>query len=552
MSDAKLDRAIGDVRGRWRTVRVLEAAALLGVVLFGGALVLFLLDNLFHLGAVLRTILGAALLGGAIYVWVRFMLLPLLHPISDEGSAILIERTHPDLDNRLINALRLRRVASVPVFIVRLITTEAADLVGRLELRRVLPLKALKSIALAAGAAFVLFIAYAVLMPEYMTNAFQRYTNPGTYIPPITRTTLKVSPGDARVVEGSPLLIRAEVGGEIPSHARVAVNGEGGYDMKFMGDHFAFEFRSVEKAFTYAVQAGDAESDRFQVSVVLRPRIEQLRVELTYPEYLGLEPKIEDPSSGHVSAVEGTQVKISGKPTKPFKKVAVAIEDGETLPVRGPKWRFEVKESFRFRFTFTDRDGLQGEGPACSVTALKDDPPKVRIVKPERSMRIRPETEIAVVVQASDDFGLAALELQGTRPGQKPASFGSFEVGRREVRASKTIRMQDLGAQSGETVALTAVARDLKGNVTVSTPVRIQVVSSIQARLAILKELKGIVARLKEILRRQKGVKLRTRVQSTVEKPDVDDLAAKQYGILKDLVAVHQDWKNPDTRHLAA
>ena len=98
--------AASTVRSRQSLFRGLQAFLILALVLSCGAIALFALDNILHLGASLRIILGLGFVLAAGAFWLRYCLNPLLHPVSREEAVIMIERAMPELDNRLINAER--------------------------------------------------------------------------------------------------------------------------------------------------------------------------------------------------------------------------------------------------------------------------------------------------------------------------------------------------------------------------------------------------------------------------------------------------------------
>ncbi len=542
-----LEGAIEGVRSRG--AKMLASRGLLwgAAALAGGALALFALDNPLHLGTAARVALGLLLLSALGCLAAKTLVLPALRKAPREEAALQIERTFPGMDNRLINTLRLEREGSAPALVLRLISAEASGVLDRSDLRHVLPLRLLKGAALAAGSAAALLLLYALFLPDYFSNALRRYALPAAFTPPITRTTLKVLPGHKTVVEGETVSVKAEVGGQIPSGARIAV-GKTSYDMRFMGGHFAFDFRSVEAPFEYSVRAGDAASDTFRVTVVKRARVERLRVEYRTPDYLKLPPRVEDPASGHIAAVEGTRATLTLKTTKPLKKIQIASTPPIDAARSGERWEFEVARSGNYRFDWTDWDGLEGKSPTYTLAALKDNPPTVRLLEPSRGLSVRLDTEITAVIQAADDFGLASVALLCSRPGAERQPVAEIKVSDKEVRASRRVRVKDLGVQPGQTATLFAAARDLKGSETFSNTATLRLLDEAQAREELAKELAGIVARLRQAIAWQK----KTREQTLQPKPDPEALVREQHGILKALAEIHAAWTNPDLRHLAA
>ncbi len=353
MNTQTLDTAASTVRSRQRIFRALQALLILAVLLATGAIALFGLDNLFHLGSVFRIVLGIGVVLAAGAFWVRRCLNPLLQPLSREEAVIMIERAMPELDNRLINAERLGRDNRTPVEILSMIRAEALQMIAVFDLRKVTPMNPLRKLAIFAGGSVVALLLYAALLPEHFNNAFKRYTQPTAFIPPITRTSLSVSPGNVTAIEGDSVTIKAEVGGEIPSDARVHADSAT-HVMRFVGSAFVHEFSNVESPFSYSVQAGDAQSEVFKVTVLKRCKIERLALTYTFPEYLKLPPRTDDPSSGAISAVEGTRVALAMKTNKEVRGVKASITAPNTIEGQNLAWNLDVKKE-RKLFVRMDR-----------------------------------------------------------------------------------------------------------------------------------------------------------------------------------------------------
>jgi hypothetical protein len=543
-----IDRALVGVTERWKRLRTMEASLRAGIVLLAGLLLLVALDNVFHLGTAARVGLTLAWLASVAAAAGRPLWRPLVRPLDRTESAILIERAAPEVDNRVINAERLARDAGVPPLVLGLVRGEAAQAVERLDLRRILPLAALRPLAAAGGIAGALLIAYAILFPAYFANAVRRYASPGSFIPPITRTLLRVSPGSATVDEGGRLVVRAEVAGEIPPGARLRV-GEAAYDMRFTGGAFRHEFQKIETPFEYRVEAGDARSDVYRVDVRRRARVLRLAVRYVFPDYLGRPPRDEDPAAGNLAAVEGTRAEIAIETTKPLRSLRLAADPDFNPRGRGERWALDLVRGGAYRFEWVDRDGIDGRSPGYTISALKDQPPKVRLLEPARPLAVRPDGEVSVVAHASDDFALDAVALRatvGTGPAVELASQPA--EGKTELRLARRLDLAELQVKPGDSVALVALARDRKGSESISAAVVLRVIDAIASRDQIVKELGSLLARLRQVIARQTQVRART----LAPRPNADVLAADQAGILQALIDIRAAWVHPDLRHLAA
>ena len=539
--------AAHSVTSRQKIFRVLQSGLILTLLVCGGALALFLLDNLLHLNAVLRIVLGAGYMLAAGAFWYRHCLSPLLQPLSREEAVILIERAMPQLDNRLINAERLGRDPRTPAEILQMLQLEAAQLISAFDLRKVTPLAPLKKLAALAAAAVFGFMLYAVIFPNYFNNAFQRYTRPNAFIAPITRTSLRVAPGDITLVEGGSFAVSAEVGGEIPADARLRA-GENSHIMRFTGSAFTHEFSEVESGFTYSVQAGDAQSQEFKVTVLKRCKIDKLALTFTFPEYLKMPPRTDDPSSGAVSVVEGTRIDLALKTNKPVNEIKATISKGLNIEGAAEKWNFEIKNSGSYSFNWIDADGLAGKSPVYPISALKDQPPLVRLLEPARDVSVQPEGSITVVVQGTDDFGLASVVLKMRKGDRDPLKINAFPASGRQLRAAYQLNMKDLKAKLGDVFGLFAVATDLKGQEAVSGVVYVHVVADATVKQEAIKEVKTIAARLREAIAEQK----RVRGLTLAAKAPSEHLVKEQSAILKTLKEIHASWDNQDLIHLTA
>jgi hypothetical protein len=540
-----------EVRGRFRLVRALESGLRAGAVLVGGTVVLAALDNLLHLGAGARVALGLGLLGTLAAAAAR----SLLRRTPDRlEAAILLERANPSLENRLVNAERLARESGTPPLVLEVLRTEARTVLAGFDPREVLPLRRLRPLATTALVCLAALAVYAAVAPRYLANALARYARPTRFTPPITRTTLAVSPGDVTVVEGETVTVRASVGGAIPTGARVRT-GSSSADMRFLGGDFLYEWRNVTAPFDYSVAAGDAESDTFHVQVLRPARIAKLTAKYDYPDYLGLAPRVEDPASGNVSAVEGTRVTITIEMTKPLERLEV-VSDVALPAVESSLLCFVLSKSGSYRLAWRDKDGLDGKSAPFTLRAIQDRPPVVKLLEPARDASVRPNGELAALVLATDDFGLASLELRASKGGKEPARLAELDVApetsdaapRREVRASRRLSIQELGVRPGETVALVAVARDRKGQESSSNVVQLRVLDEAQAKAALLRELASLVARLRKVVAVQRRLRDET-LRAPVGTPA---LVQAQRAIEDELVAIHATWNDPDLRHVRA
>ncbi|MBI4604655.1 MAG: hypothetical protein HY721_22055 [Planctomycetes bacterium] len=421
------------VRRRWRGLRLAEGLSLLAVVLGAAIAALFGLDNLLHLGAAARIGLLAAGAALALAVLWRHVLLRPFRVLGDEECAVLAERSRPELSNSLVNTVFFDREEQrgIQAAMVELVEDDAVAKISGLPRR--LPLDARKArrlAAWAAGAAAAVAL-YAVILPAHFRNAAARYASPLGAVAPLTATRLAVSPGDAAIVPGESLPIRAETEGKLPETATLHLSYGASPPMRFDGRAFENTVERPGADFTYRVEAGDAWSEEFEVRIARPPEIRSLDVTVRSPEYTGLPPRVEKGSSGSLEVLRGSEVTLEAIATRRVGSGSLVTRDGGAFELQGlPGERFTAKLLIEkdVEYGFVLAEGAGG-GPAAGtppettftrrIAALPDEAPLCEVLQPGKDLEVSGGEGVPVTVRASDDVGLreasllATLEAQG-------------------------------------------------------------------------------------------------------------------------------------------
>ena len=76
---------------------------------------------------------------------------------------------------------------------------------------------------------------------------------------------------------------------------------------------------------SYYISADGVRSDDFDIQVVEMPNVENIKLTYKYPQWSGLEQKVEDPG-GDIRAVDGTKVEIEVKTDKPLENGVLMLD----------------------------------------------------------------------------------------------------------------------------------------------------------------------------------------------------------------------------------
>ena len=231
------------------------------------------------------------------------------------------------------------------------------------------------------------------------------------------------------------------------------------------GPGYEFLIAGVPESLDYYVEAGGVRSKRYRLKVVDLPGIKKLKVTYHFPGWTGMKDKVEDPG-GDLRAVEGTDADVAVETDRPLVNGALLFDDGTRLLLRSGE------KGLRIASVPIRKDGMyhiaavdQGEdvrlSPDYFIEAQKDEPPTVRITRPERDARVNPIEEVTVAVEGQDDFGLNELSLHYSVNGDAEKTVSLLKSkGLKTASGSATIALEDFKLSPGDLVSLYATSRD--------------------------------------------------------------------------------------------
>ena len=478
---ARVNRA----RRAWRRMDLAAVILRGAVILLGGFLAALALDNLLRLPGFARLVLGLAFVAGAIYFLGVKVLHRLTRRLTDEMVAAHVERSHPDLDNHLINAILLQKAEFADPITRRMASSqlgEAARAVDSLSPADSTGRKGLRKWGLIAGGLCLSSVLYAVALPAYFSNALQRYAAPQKYIPPISAIVLTVTPGDAEKLQGDSLVVEARgpasvyaQKAEITFEDRASGRRET-KPMAFEGGFFSYEFAGLQSDFSYRVSAGDFVSDRYTVAVRTRPGVREVRLTCIFPAYMNLPDQAEPPSAiGNITAPIGTRVRIEASADRPIKSASLSVGtmDGgqwtETpMTVAGgqaARGEIEVTRSGRYRIIVRDNSDVPNQPVVAQIVALPDDPPVVRVTDPGKDITLDASAKLTVSAVAKDDFslqGMAFFIQRGADKEWEKVRSWSYKATSRETPEGVALDLKPLGLSAGTVLSYYFQASDGK------------------------------------------------------------------------------------------
>ncbi len=459
----ELSAFLGAIRRRWRWLIALSAAA---VATTGMAVALAALAAAFRLlhpapDALLALSIGALAAGSA---WAVRALRPAIARIDDGRIARFVEERRPEFEDGLVTAVEVRHRDHT---FASAIIASAAMQARQVEPDAIVPPRDLHRAAGRGAVACALLLVAGGVSLGPLDQAFDAAR---VRLFP-SRLSLSVEPGNARVVAGAPLTLRARVEG-LPRgfDASAVVNMSAGsrtwrQTMKREGTSFVLAIPAVAASFKYGVNAAGVRSPEFNVTVLHRPTLQRIDVSYRYPPYTGM-PAREEADTGDIYAPAGTRVTLRARSDKHLTSGTLMLGSRAIAlgPAGDPQVRetsFVVERDGSYRIDLTDADGLRSEPSSEYFVRVTDDrPPEVRIVRPESDRQVTPLEEVDVAAQAEDDYRVASLELVYAVGAQAEKVVPLTRASGQSLSGSHMLPVEDLKVRPGDVIRAYARARE--------------------------------------------------------------------------------------------
>src|SRR6476469_1442119 len=436
---SELVDVIRRVRNRWRLKLALRGAV---VVVAGTVLALLLsasgLESFrFSAPAIItfRIVTVAVFVGLLLYglVW------PMRRRVSDAPVAMYLEECDPTLEAAIISAVEATANGGSekhsPKLVEKLVE-QAIDRCNIIEANRGVERTALQRHA-AALAALAAIVALALAFgPAYLRHGMSALL---TFQSAAASTPYKidVQPGNAKVPRGADQAVRARLLGFTSSDVAVMMRNTANAAFERVPliagkDPGQFEgmLFHLEKQTEYYVESNGVRSEKFSLSVVELPTVQQMDLEYRFPAYTGMEPRKAD--GGDVAAIRGTDVVLHVTPTMSTPEGKILLSDGSPQPLTRNAdgtltGTFKITKQGFCRIELTGPHGEKVEAsPQYTIDVLDDQPPSVHFTKPGRDTQASPVEELFLEARADDDFGVKSLQLFYSVNGSTPKTINLF------------------------------------------------------------------------------------------------------------------------------
>ncbi|HEX7898445.1 MAG TPA: hypothetical protein VF950_11840 [Planctomycetota bacterium] len=540
---APVTSRLAGLRASLRRLFALDGLSRIGVAAVAFILITFLADWSFALPVQVRLTL---LLGGiALLVWivVRNVVTPLGARISDDDLAVLVERSYPEINDRLISAIQLSRNPGPDASpeLVDALVVDAEKITSDLDFSRVVVTRNVGKIAAWAVGLLLVITAAGFAFQDHASIYVKRLFGGATKWPQRTHLEVIDFPEGRRVVpRGEDLTIAVGYTGKRPARLPLLEykfdSGESSRERMAVlgGERFQFTFTRVTGPFTFTVSGGDDVTAEHRVDVVTPPSLEIIRLFFEYPAYMRkpATPSDQPEPAGNLILPLHTVVRFEAVSNEDLEGATLALgvrgkekrtpaalansPDGRPRTFAG---RFSVEEPIsEYAFELKAKNGLANRDPMrFAIKGVEDRSPEITVKEPLGDEPVTNVCARPLEIEVRDDHGIARILLETRAIAQNkekstdwtPLEFtrtqNSRDYGETRIRSEFTFDVATLSLEPGDHVELRFRAEDYKdvggANVRLSRVYKMSIVPM----TALEKELQDAIEKIKTQLRTQKS-----------------------------------------------
>lgn len=268
---------------------------------------------------------------------------------------------------------------------------------------------------------FMMILLILLIFVPILNFSAHRLINYNKSFAPPPKFYFQIHPGNKEVTKGEDLEIKINLVGEMQKEINLALKSEEEsefVDKKLIADSagsFNYKIPSVNTSFEYYAFAENIESGIFNISVVSRPILKNIKVTITPPAYTN-QPPVMQQDNGNITALPGSKVLFEITSSRELSRAETIFSDGAISQMKilgaSASLALNISSEREYFFNVSDMDRINNANPiSYSIKLLQDEPPSISLISPNENVMLESEGKIALIAQIRDDFGFNDLAL---------------------------------------------------------------------------------------------------------------------------------------------
>jgi hypothetical protein len=399
---------------------------------------------------------------------IAYLIIRILNHHTDYKIALLVEKSHPEMKERLISLVELEGKSfereGYSQFLMERLREEVGELLKGVKIKEVIGLRSFPFRFFYLSSLIFLFL-FSLFTTDYLKEWL------GEKFPPL----FVVYPGDTQYFEGTkPIVYLSLFGG---SNATLyLMKGKETLVFSSSGDQvIKFDLPPLKIGdYKYFVRVEESTSDTYKLSILEIPYFKYLSVRIRYPPYTGLGEEIFDEPT-FLTPLEGSRL-IFGGEFEGADSFKVFLDDEVYAKIENITFNFDFTAkdptlvSFEFYTANLNRKGLR----KIRVNPIHDSPPSVHITEPAGDIEVPEDMRVFIRGYAEDDLGLKSSQLVYVFEDTGRIFIKEFKPGTLLDSLGIDFDLTTLSLLPGDEVYVYLEVEDIKGQRAKSSEIRIR------------------------------------------------------------------------------
>ncbi|WP_435260953.1 DUF4175 family protein [Tenacibaculum sp. nBUS_03] len=340
-----------------------------------------------------------------------FKLVGLQKGISVKDSSKIIGNHFPEVKDKLLNVLQLKNNSEQSDLLLASIEQKSKELQPIPFTKAVNFNSNLKYTKYGLIPVLIWFLTLLTGINTKLSQSFNRVIDYKTAYTPPAPFSFNLTNDLLNVIKGKSITVYIETKGEIlPEEAKIYFNNQQYFIQNNGNGLFSYTFNEVQKPILFYVKANNVSSNEYKINVIKTPSIQNISLELNYPNYTKKKNEIIT-NSGNINVPQGTIITWTIK-TSETDSVAFINNDKKQFFNKIKENNFSYKKRILNNTNYlisTSNTNLKGyEQLQFSVNVIKDELPNITVKSNIDSLK---RGDAQFMGQISDDYGFTKLEV---------------------------------------------------------------------------------------------------------------------------------------------
>ncbi|MEO9572102.1 MAG: DUF4175 family protein [Polaribacter sp.] len=364
-----------------------------------------------------RTVLFWVFLVVELFLLIRFIFLPIFKliglrkGISFEQSSKIIGSHFPEVQDKLLNVLQLKKNTNQSDLLLASINQKAAELQ---------PIPFVKAVDFTQNKKYLKYAIIPVVIlittlftgtNSALTQSLERVVNHRVSYSPPAPFLFSLDNSNLKVVQGKSITILVNtVGNVLPSEAKIHFENQQYFLQNNSNGAFSYTFSDVQKSIDFYIEANGIESQEYRIEVIKTPTINNISLDIKYPRYLRKRNETIK-NSGNIIVPEGTRItwNVYANQTDSVAFINNKKRDFfETVSDNNFKYSKKIQNALNYQIASSNKKLKDFENLQFSVDVVKDESPTISV---ESNIDSISRGTAQFAGQISDDYGLQKLQI---------------------------------------------------------------------------------------------------------------------------------------------